>query len=66
MKFLNLTEGTFPINLAFEIESLDVPNIGKLKGSIEVDLSIMRVSKNLLKSDGNIKGIFMDICLSCL
>ena len=29
MKFLNLTEGTFPINLAFEIESLDVPNIGK-------------------------------------
>ena len=66
MKFLNLTEGTFPINLAFEIESLDDTNIGKLKGSIEVDLSIMRVSKNLLKRDGNIKGIFMDICQSCL
>jgi uncharacterized metal-binding protein YceD (DUF177 family) len=29
-------------------------------------LSISKVSKNLLKSDGNIQGIFEDTCQNCL
>ena len=66
MKFLNLTEGSFPINLEYEIDSIDVPNIGKLKRNISVNLSISKVSKNLLKSDGNIQGIFEDTCQNCL
>ena len=66
MKILNLTEGSFPINLEYEINSIDVPNIGKLKRNISVNLSISKVSKNLLKSDGNIQGIFEDTCQNCL
>ena len=66
MKILNLTEGSFPINLEYEIKSIDVPNIGKLKRNINVNLSISKVSKNLLKGDGNIKGIFEDTCQNCL
>jgi len=66
MKILNLTEGSFPINLQYEINSIDVPNIGKLKRNISVNLSISKVSKNLLKSDGNIQGIFEDTCQNCL
>ena len=66
MKILNLTEGAFPINLEYEIDSIDVPNIGKLKKNISVNLSISKVSKNLLKSDGNIQGIFEDTCQNCL
>lgn len=66
MKILNLTEGSFPINLEYEINSIDVPNIGKLKRNISVNLSISKISKNLLKSDGNIKGIFEDTCQNCL
>jgi uncharacterized metal-binding protein YceD (DUF177 family) len=66
MKILNLTEGSFPINLEYEIDSIDVPNIGKLERNISVNLSISKVSKNLLKSDGNIQGIFEDTCQNCL
>ena len=66
MKILNLTEGSFPINLEYEIDSIDVPNIGKLKRNISVNFSISKVSKNLLKSDGNIQGIFEDTCQNCL
>ena len=66
MKILNLTEGSFPINLEYEINSIDVPNTGKLKRNISVNLSISKVSKNLLKSDGNIQGIFEDTCQNCL
>jgi uncharacterized metal-binding protein YceD (DUF177 family) len=66
MKILNLTEGSFPINLEYEIDSIDVPNIGKLKKNISVNLSISKVSKNLLKTDGNIQGIFEDTCQNCL
>ena len=66
MKILNLTEGSFPINLEYEIKSIDVPNIGKLKRNISVNLSISKVSKNLLKTDGNIQGIFEDTCQNCL
>ena len=66
MKILNLTEGSFPINLEYEINSIDVPNIGKLKRNISVNLSISKVSKNLLKGDGNIQGIFEDTCQNCL
>ena len=66
MKILNLTEGSFPINLEYEIDSIDVPNIGKLKRNISVNLSISKVSKNLWKSDGNIQGIFEDTCQNCL
>ena len=66
MKILNLTEGSFPINLESEIDSIDVPNIGKSKKNISVNLSISKVSKNLLKSDGNIQGIFEDTCQNCL
>jgi uncharacterized metal-binding protein YceD (DUF177 family) len=66
MKILNLTEGSFPINLEYEIDSIDVPNIGRLKRNISVNLSISKVSKNLLKSDGNIQGIFEDTCQNCL
>jgi uncharacterized metal-binding protein YceD (DUF177 family) len=66
MKILNLTEGSFPINLEYEINSIDVPDIGKLKRNIRVNLSISKVSKNLLKSDGNIQGIFEDTCQNCL
>ena len=66
MKILNLTEGSFPINLQYEINSIDVPNIGKLKRNINVNLSISKVSKNLLKGDGNIQGIFEDTCQNCL
>lgn len=66
MKILNLTEGSFPINLEYEIDSIDVPSIGKLKKNISVNLSISKVSKNLLKSDGNIQGIFEDTCQNCL
>ena len=66
MKILNLTEGSFPINLEYEIDSIDVPNIGRLKRNISVNLSISKVSKNLLKTDGNIQGIFEDTCQNCL
>ena len=66
MKILNLTEGSFPINLEYEIDSIDVPNIGKSKKNISVNLSISKVSKNLLKTDGNIQGIFEDTCQNCL
>ena len=66
MKILNLTEGSFPINLEYEINSIDVPNIGKLKRNISINLSISKVSKNLLKGDGNIQGIFEDTCQNCL
>ena len=66
MKILNLTEGSFPINLEYEINSIDVPDIGKLKRNIRVNLSISKVSKNLLKSDGSIQGIFEDTCQNCL
>ena len=66
MKILNLTEGSFPINLEYEIKTIDVPNIGKLKRNINVNLSISKVSKNLLKGDGNIQGIFEDTCQNCL
>ena len=38
MKILNLTEGSFPINLSYELESIDVPKIGSLIGNLEVKL----------------------------
>ena len=66
MKILNLTEGSFPINLEYEINTIDVPNIGKLKRNLSINLSISKVSKNLLKGDGNIQGIFEDTCQNCL
>ena len=66
MKILNLTEGSFPINLSYELESIDVPRIGSLIGNLEVKLRILRISNNLLKCDGSIKGDFTDICQNCL
>ena len=66
MKILNLTEGSFPINLSYKLESIDVPKIGILIGNLEVKLRILRISNNLLKCDGSIKGDFTDICQNCL
>ena len=66
MKILNLTEGSFPINLSYKLESIDVPKIGSLIGNLEVKLRILRISNNLLKCDGSIKGDFTDICQNCL
>ena len=66
MKILKLTEGSFPINLSYELESIDVPRIGSLIGNLEVKLRILRISNNLLKCDGSIKGDFTDICQNSL
>ena len=60
MKILNLNEGSFPIDLNFDIELIDIPTIGRLEGKLSIEAKILKVSKNLLKCDGQLKGTFID------
>ena len=39
MNILNLNEGSFPINLLLEFEDVDIPNIGKLKKKLNMEIS---------------------------
>ena len=66
MKILNLNEGSFPIDLNFDIEHIDIPTIGRLEGKLSIEAKILKVSKNLLKCDGQLKGTFIDTCQNCL
>ena len=66
MKILNLKEGSFPIKLSLVLDSLSIPDVGKLQNQLNIEASISRISKNILKCDGYISGIFIDICQNCL
>ena len=47
MKILNLNEGSFPVDLNFDIEHIDIPTIGRLENKLSVEVRILKVSKNL-------------------
>ena len=66
MKILNLNEGSFPIKLRMELDKLSVPEIGKLAKNLTIEAEISKISKNILKCDGTIDGVFIDICQNCL
>ena len=48
MKTLNLNEGSFPIEMDLNLNSIDVPDIGILKDTLDVDLKISKLSLNLM------------------
>ena len=66
MKILNLKEGSFPIKLNLAFDSLSIPDVGKLQNQLNIEASISRISKSILKRDGYISGMFIDICQNCL
>ena len=66
MKLLNLNEGFFPIKLDFEQDSVEVPNIGDLSTKLRVKIEISKISKGILKCEGEIQGEFLDNCQKCL
>ena len=66
MKILNLNEGSFPIKLRMELDTLSVPEIGKLAKNLSIEAKISKISMNILKCDGTIDGVFIDICQNCL
>ena len=66
MKILNLNEGSFPIEMDLNLNSIDVPNVGTLKDTLHVKLKISKLSLNLLKCDGYINAKFIDACQNCL
>ena len=60
MKILNLNEGSFPIEMELNLNSIDVPDVGILKDTLDVGLKISKLSLNLLKCDGYISAKFND------
>ena len=66
MKILNLNEGSFPVRLRMELDKLSVPEIGKLAKKLTIEVKISKISKHILKCDGTIDGVFIDICQNCL
>ena len=46
--------------------SIDIPDIGILKDTLDVELKISKLSLNLLKCDGFISAKFIDTCQNCL
>ena len=66
MKILNLNEGSFPIEMNLNLISIDIPDIGILKDTLDVELKISKLSLNLLKCDGFISAKFIDTCQNCL
>ncbi len=66
MKILNLKEGSFPVEMNLNLNSIDVPDIGILKDTLDVELKISKLSLNLLKCDGYISAKFIDTCQNCL
>ena len=66
MKILNLNEGAFPIEMNLNLNSIDVPDVGNLKDTLDIKLKISKLSLNLLKCDGYISAKFIDTCQYCL
>ncbi len=66
MKILNLNEGSFPIEMNLNLNSIDIPDIGTLKDTLDVELKISKLSLNLFKCDGYIRAKFTDTCQYCL
>ena len=66
MKILNLNEGSFPVRLRMELDKLSVPEIGKLATNLTIEAKISKISKNILKCNGKLDGVFIDICQNCL
>ena len=66
MKILNLNEGSFPIEMDLNLNSIDVPDVGTLKDTLDIKLKISKLSLNLLKCDGNMSAKFIDTCQNCL
>ena len=66
MKILNLNEGSFPVKLRMVLDKLSVPEIGKLATNLTIEAKISKISKNILKCDGKLDGVFIDICQNCL
>tara|TARA_Y100000768_G_scaffold100180_1_gene73200 strand:+ start:1962 stop:2420 length:459 start_codon:yes stop_codon:yes gene_type:complete len=66
MKILNLSEGSFPIKFSIKLGSVEVPNIGKLQNELSIDAEIQKISKNLYRCAGQLKGSFEDVCQNCL
>ena len=66
MKILNLNEGSFPIEIDLNLNSIDLPDVGTLKDTLDIKLKISKLSLNLLKCDGSINAKFIDTCQYCL
>ena len=66
MKILNLNEGSFPIEIDLNLNSIDVPDVGTLRDTLDIKLKISKLSLNLLKCDGFISAKFIDTCQYCL
>ena len=66
MKILNLNEGSFPIEMNLNLNSIDIPDIGTLKDTLDVELKISKLSLNLFKCYGYIYAKFIDTCQNCL
>ena len=66
MKILNLNEGSFPIEMDLNLNSIDVPDVGTLKDTLDIKLKISKLSLTLLKCDGYISAKFIDTCQNCL
>ena len=66
MKILNLNEGSFPIEMDLNLNSIDIPDLGTLKDTLDIKLKISKLSLNLLKCDGHIIAKFIDTCQNCL
>tara|TARA_B100001113_G_scaffold351467_1_gene350586 strand:+ start:305 stop:715 length:411 start_codon:yes stop_codon:yes gene_type:complete len=49
-----------------ELDKLSVPEIGKLATNLTIEAKISKISKNILKCDGKLDGVFIDICQNCL
>ena len=48
------------------LNSIDVPDVGFLKDTLDVEIKISKLSLNLLKCDGYIRAKFIDTCQYCL
>ena len=66
MKIFNLNEGSFPIEVHLNLNSTDVPDVGILKDTLNIELKISKLSLNLLKCDGYLSAKFIDTCQNCL
>ncbi len=66
IKTFNLKEGAFPIKMDLLLEDIELQNIGGLKDTINGDIVISIISKDLFRCEGSINSLFIDKCQSCL
>ena len=66
VKTFNLREGAFPIKINLILEDVDFQDMGQLNDSINGNIEISLISKDLFRCEGSINAVFIDKCQSCL